>query len=139
MQTPAGKHAVISPLTTVVQVKIEQDKSSGKATSTEAAEDFVKSQTGLTGISMFDDFIAKRDQSAEHRKAGEVARLLVISTQESKKAATKCLPSKEGEKEDDDDVRENHIHNDQLNKLADFRKASDDSEAQAGLQQWQVR
>jgi len=48
LQAPAGKFDVISPLTTMVQAKIDQDKVSGNITSAEDAETYVKNKTGLT-------------------------------------------------------------------------------------------
>ncbi len=80
LKAPAGKLAVISPLTNMVQAKIAADKAKGITTSVEAAEAFVKANTGLT-VSVFDNFIAVRGQSDGHKKAGEVARLMVVSTQ----------------------------------------------------------
>lgn len=74
---PAGKSDVISPLTTLVQTKMAMDN-----VSVDAADAWVKSQTGLA-VSAFDDFIAKRGASLEHKKASVMARLLVVSNQQS--------------------------------------------------------
>ena len=66
LTTPAGKLGVISPLTTMVQTKIDVDK-----VGVQAAEDYVKAQTGLT-VSLFDDYVAKRASSPAHQKASDV-------------------------------------------------------------------
>ncbi|MDD2880060.1 MAG: hypothetical protein PHQ58_06460 [Rhodoferax sp.] len=86
MQTPAGKHSVISPLTTLVQTKIDADKAAGVNTSIETAETHIKSQMGLTAttVSVFDDYVAKRSSSDDHKKAGVFAATYVLSVQKSK-------------------------------------------------------
>lgn len=86
LQTPAGKHSVISPLTTLVQTKIDADKAAGINTTIEAAETYLKSQMGLTAttVSVFDDYVAKRNRSDDHKKAGVFAATYVLSIQKSK-------------------------------------------------------
>ncbi|MEB0134167.1 cytochrome c [Actimicrobium sp. CCC2.4] len=79
---PAGRSDVISPLTTLVQTRMAMDN-----VSIDVAEAWVKSQTGLA-VSAFDDFIAKRGTSLEHKKASVMARLLVVSNQQSLTATT---------------------------------------------------
>lgn len=82
LTAPAGKTAVISPLTHMVQTKIDVDK-----VSLAVAEQFVKTNAGLS-VSPLDDFISKRATSAGHRMAGEVARFLVVSTQQALESYT---------------------------------------------------
>jgi mono/diheme cytochrome c family protein len=133
LQTPAGKHSVISPLTHMVQTKINTEKVNGTVISVEAAETYVKEQTSLT-VSVFDNFIAKRDIDSESKKAGEVARLLVVSTQESKKAAvitSTCTPStshdeRDDDHEDDEHDKESHIDDNLVTRLREIRTLSDD-------------
>ena len=122
MMTPAGKHDVISPLTSMVQAKIDSDKANGTTTSVDAAEAYVKTQTGLTTISLFDDFIAKRATSAEHAKAGEIARVYVVSKQKSIRNPAACATTGSTES-----VREGHIESDLNEHLRDLRKVSDDA------------
>lgn len=135
MTAPAtgGTTAVVSPLTTMVQTKMETDK-----VSLQDAINYVKAQTGLTTASPMDNFIEKRASSAEHRKAGDVARLLVLSMQKSKTVAasttatatattaatTACLTgSTESENER---IKDSNINTSLSARLSDFRKTSDD-------------
>ena len=131
MTAPAtgGTTAVVSPLTTMVQSKMDTDK-----VSLEDAINYVKTQTGLTTASPMDNFIEKRASSAEHRKAGDVARLLVLSMQKSKTVAasttattaatTACLTgSTESENER---IKDSNINTSLSARLSDFRKTSDD-------------
>ncbi|MGB4059732.1 MAG: hypothetical protein WBK26_05910, partial [Burkholderiaceae bacterium] len=108
LSTPIARHGVISPLTTMVQARMD---SSGESLA--AAEAYVVGQTGLT-VSVFDDFVAQRTRSNGHKKAGEWARLWVVSTQASVVApgaaqATACdvsSPSsddRDGEQDSDSD------------------------------------
>ena len=124
LKTAAGKHTVISPLTNMVQTKIDIDKASGTVTSTAAAEAYVQTQTNLT-VSVFDNFIAKRDTDANYKKAGEVARLLVVSTQESKKAAASTRTCATSTTEDDDNTKESRIDSDLSTRLTEIRTLSD--------------
>lgn len=131
--TGGGTTAVVSPLTTMVQTKMETDK-----VSLQDAINYVKAQTGLTTASPMDNFIEKRASSAEHRKAGDVARLLVLSMQKSKTVAasttatatattaatTACLTgSTESENER---IKDSNINTSLSARLSDFRKTSDD-------------
>lgn len=138
LQTPAGRHAVISPLTSMVQAKIDADKAKGIVTPVDAAEIYVKTQTSLT-VSVFDNFIAKRDTDAAYKKAGEVARVLVVSTQksieESRKtststcAATGLVSIKRTESEShesENHAEESRITSSLVDKLSDISKVSDD-------------
>lgn len=129
MTAPAtgGTTAVVSPLTTMVQSKMDTDK-----VSLEDAINYVKTQTGLTTASPMDNFIEKRASSAEHRKAGDVARLLVLSMQKSKTVAasttattaTACLTgSTDSENER---IKDSNINTSLSERLGDFRKTSDD-------------
>ena len=135
LQTPAGKHGVISPLTHMVQTKINADKVNGTVTSIDAAETYVKEQTSLT-VSVFDNFVASRDTDANAKKAGEVARLLVVSTQASKEAVATtppCTPStsrieNDDDHEDDEHDQESHIDDNLVTRLREIRTLSDDAE-----------
>jgi mono/diheme cytochrome c family protein len=112
LQTPAGKYDVISPLTTMVQAKMDAD-----TVDVNAAESYVIAQTGLpTTISAFDDFIAKRGSSSNHKNAGVMARLMVVSAEHSMETAESCdsnaNPPTETEKH-------HHIRRNLLDKLVD--------------------
>ena len=50
LTAPAGKHEVISPLTTMVQAKIDSDAAAGKATSVDAAASFVQTRPDAQGL-----------------------------------------------------------------------------------------
>lgn len=137
LQTPAGKHDVISPLTTMVQTKIDADHAAGTTTSTEDADKYVIGQLGLddTKVSAFDDFVAKRGESLEHKKAGERAHVLVVSTQNSIKSASTSTANNTaigtvttGGTESNSHATETHIENELLKKLSDIGKVSDDIE-----------
>jgi hypothetical protein len=122
MSTPPGQLSVISPLTTMVQTKMDQDQ-----VSVQVAESYVKAQTGLN-ISMFDNFVAQRATSAEHKKAGDVARLLVLSTQKSKESGTtdadrSCLSGKSSQEAEH--IKETHINEGLLSSLSVVRNYSD--------------
>jgi mono/diheme cytochrome c family protein len=80
LKSVVGKTEVISPLTHMVQTKMETDAAKGTATTLAAAESYVKAQTGVT-VPLFDNFIAKRDTDADYKNAGLVARLIVVSAQ----------------------------------------------------------
>lgn len=138
LQTPAGRHAVISPLTSLVQAKIDADKAKGIVTSVETAETYVKTQTSLT-VSVFDNFIAKRDTDAAYKKAGEVARVMVVSLQKSIEesrqtstgtcTATGLVSIKRTESENDEGenhAEESRITSSLVDKLGDISKVSDD-------------
>jgi hypothetical protein len=121
-----------------VQAKIDADKASGVVTSVDTAETYVKTQTSLT-VSVFDNFIAKRDTDAAYKKAGEVARVLVVSTQKSIEesrqtttgtcAATGLVSVKRTESESGESAshaEESRIASSLLGKLPDISKVSDD-------------
>ncbi len=125
---------MISPLTHMVKTKIGADQASGTTTSIAEAETetFVKAQTHLT-VSVFDNFIALRDINAAARKAGEVARVLVVSTQKSKKvgaATSTCSPlieqDKSRENDDSDLAKGTLINADLIKQLPEIRKLTDD-------------
>lgn len=78
LSAPADQPAFISPLTTLVHAQVVQQN-----VSTQVAADFVKASLDL-GISPFDDFTATQSQAAE--RAGKVARLLVVVTQQQQQA-----------------------------------------------------
>lgn len=119
LKTPAGKHDVISPLTHMVKTKIDTDRVSGITTSVDNAAAFVKAQTSLS-VSVFDNFIAKRDSDDTYRKAGEVARMLVVSTQQSKEAC-KTSVSRDKSRDDDDHAYESGIDDDLVGHLEEIR------------------
>ncbi|MDO8701319.1 MAG: hypothetical protein Q7J77_02730, partial [Undibacterium sp.] len=109
LQTPAGRHSVISPLTTMVQTKMDTDK-----VSADAAEIHIKAQLGLS-ISVFDNFIALRSHNNEYKKAGEVARMLVVSIQKSKRNTSGSGSNNcHLESGDDDHAKENKINEELL-------------------------
>jgi len=149
MQTPAGKHGVISPLTTLVRAKIDADKAAGINTTIEASETYIKSQMGLatTTVSVFDNYVAKRGSSEDHKKAGVFAATYVLSVQKSKErdaqetaagTAPSCrteLTNANGEthtsgenhsdNEQDEHTRENHIESTLLSNLEAVRHAAE--------------
>lgn len=88
LKVPAGQinaangqaSAVISALTNQVAQQM------GAANQTrEAAEAAIKAQLGLSGstASLMDDYVGQRDNDADHKKMGDIARLLVLNTQAS--------------------------------------------------------
>ncbi|MGI9133210.1 MAG: c-type cytochrome, partial [Rhodoferax sp.] len=127
LTTPAGRLDVISPLTTMVQTKIDQDK-----VSADVAAAFVQSQIGLT-VSVFDNFIALRDSSAGHKKAGEVARILALTVQKSKEGRSSDASCMTGltDKDAAEHAAESEIRNALVNSLPDVRKTSDATENQS--------
>ena len=74
MKAPADNTAIVSPLTTLVQTLVED---SGLTSA--VAEVEVRAQAGLT-LSLFADFT--KGTSAEDQKAGVLARLIVVTTQQ---------------------------------------------------------
>jgi trimeric autotransporter adhesin len=127
LQTPAGKTAVISPLTTMVQTKIDTDKVTAAV-----AETYVKTQTGLT-VSVYDNFIALRGQSAEHTKAGEIAHMVVLSIQGATTAtstttATACTTATNATtvhtENETNEAKETSARTTVLGRLSDFDKAA---------------
>ena len=77
MTTPPGKSSVISPLTTMVAQAMESGATEAEAEAT------VKGQTGIT-VSLFEDFV-KVGKPATGKNPGDVARMIVITTQEQSK------------------------------------------------------
>ncbi|GCL65028.1 hypothetical protein [Pseudaquabacterium pictum] len=73
LKTPAGKPAVVSPLTTLVAAHIANAGGTAAAADTALAE-----QLGLAG-SLFDNFTGKTDAAAT--QAAVLARLVVVTTQ----------------------------------------------------------
>ena len=127
MKNPAGQHAVISPLTNMVRTKMRKDQALGTETTVAQAETYVQAQTGLE-VSVMDDFISKRVVDEKYNTAGKVARLLVESKQESRKAAESTADcekpgkSREAErrheKEIDDHLADKlHEINDRVNEV----------------------
>lgn len=87
MTAPAGKHTLISPLTTQAQDQIELDLKSGKTTTAEAAEMGVKALRGLSNIKIYeDDYVAGRANS-DLKKASDSASEWVKGLQDAKTAA----------------------------------------------------
>lgn len=74
MKTPADRPALVSPLTTLVQTLVE-----GSGLTSAAAEIELKNQTGVV-LSLFDDFT--KGSSVDHKTAGALARLIVVTTQQ---------------------------------------------------------
>ncbi len=77
MTTPPGKSSVISPLTTMVAQAMETGATEAEAEAT------VKAQTGIT-VSLFEDFV-KVGKPATGKNPGDVARMIVVTTQEQNK------------------------------------------------------
>lgn len=78
MTSTPGKPGVISPLTTMVAQAMQ-----GGLTEA-AAEEVVKEQTGIN-INLFEDF-TKNKSTGGGSKPGDVARMIVVTTQEQNKA-----------------------------------------------------
>lgn len=104
LRTPAGKHSVISPLTDMVQTKLDLDSTK----TFEAAQSEVKAQLGLdTKVSVTDNFVAQRDGDASYKKASDRAREHVLEIQKSKDELSKLsCANQEGDKSVDQRVRE---------------------------------
>ena len=79
MKAPADQTAVITPLTTLVHDQME----SNPGTTSAAAAAVIKTQTGIT-VSLFEDF--SKGKTDEHKAAANIARMVVITTQEQSKA-----------------------------------------------------
>lgn len=149
MQTPVGKldvsDPVISPLTNMVQTKIDADHAAGTTTSVADADHYVISQLGLNNmqVSAFDNFVAKSAEgSTEHKKAGERAHVLVVSTQTSITSATASAvtvavtgsstgTSAPGVSDNSSHSVEIHVENNLLTQLSDIGKVSDKVEHMA--------
>jgi mono/diheme cytochrome c family protein len=77
LRATAGKHAVISPLTDMTQAKLDADSTLTFA----AAEAAVLADLGLSGISVTDNFIAKRGTDSNYKNAGLKAHALTLVQQ----------------------------------------------------------
>ena len=103
LRTSAGKHSVISPLTDMVQTKMDLDHTK----TFEQAENEVKTQKGLDlSVSVTVNFVEKRDHDSAYKKASDRAREHVLEIQKSKEELIK-LDCKhhddDGDKDSDDD------------------------------------
>jgi hypothetical protein len=87
MKAPADQPAVITPLTTLVQNVV----ASTGSTSTAAAE-VVKSQTGIN-VNLFEDF--SKGSTDDHKAAANVARMVVVTTQQQSEAVKSAEGSKD--------------------------------------------
>ena len=84
LRAPAGKHGVISPLTDMTQARLVAD-----ATLTFAsAEAAVLADLGLSGMSVTDNFIAKRGTDSNYQNASLKAHALVLVQQTADQNAT---------------------------------------------------
>lgn len=77
LRAPAGKHSIISPLTDMTQARLTADGSLTFA----SAEAAVLADLGLSGISVTDNFIAKRGTDSNYKNAGLKAHTLVLVQQ----------------------------------------------------------
>ena len=112
LQTPAGKHKVISPLTTMVQAAMDSDD-----IGTDTAAKQVETQLGMT-VSVFDDFIAMRGTSPAHKKAALIARVLTVAQNKSRDSNESCDDS------DSNEDKESHVHKNLLTTLAAIKASS---------------
>lgn len=88
LQAPAGRHAVLSPLTSLVQAKLAADPTLTLA----EAEDAVKAELGLdTTVSPLVNFVEYRGQDPLYANAGLKARAWVLGQQKAANDAG-CLP-----------------------------------------------
>ena len=78
MKAPADQTAVITPLTTLVQNVV-----ASTGTTSAAAAEQVKAQTGIN-VNLFEDF--SKGTTDDHKAAANVARMVVVTTQEQTKA-----------------------------------------------------
>jgi mono/diheme cytochrome c family protein len=101
-----------------------------------AAEAYVKSQTGLTNISMFDNFVARMASSSSYQTAAQVARVYVASMQKTLDSSDACVSSTMAAvvKSSSDATeknsasshdRETHISDDLTSHLSEVRHAAD--------------
>lgn len=77
LRAPAGKHGVISPLTDMTQARLAADGTLTFA----SAEAAVLADLGLSGISVTDNFIAKRGTNGNYKNAALKAHALVLVQQ----------------------------------------------------------
>jgi hypothetical protein len=80
LTAPAGRHDVISPLTTMVQAKIDSDDKAGKTTSVDDAATFVQNALTLT-VSVFDNFISTRGSNQGSKDASDDAHAIAVVAQ----------------------------------------------------------
>lgn len=108
MSAPAGKHTLISPLTTQAHDQIELDLKSGKTTTAEAAEMAVMALRGLSNMKIYeDDYVAGRANS-DLKKASDSASEWVKGLQHAKTAAAAsgvagCKWSDDGKNENENE------------------------------------
>lgn len=103
LRTSAGKHSVISPLTDMVQTKMDLDHTK----TFEQAENEVKTEKGLDlSVSVTVNFVANRDKDA-YKKASDRAREHVLEIQKSKEELSKleCKHHDDDSDKDSDDDR----------------------------------
>jgi hypothetical protein len=122
LTAPAGKHEVISPLTTMVQAKIDSDDKAGKTTSVDAAATFVQAALTLN-VSVFDNYIARRVSSPDSKEASDDAHALAVVAQTSNCGWT---PQTDDKTETDSENQaaqknETHIQAGMLDKLSDVK------------------
>ncbi|NDP41006.1 MAG: hypothetical protein GZ093_20175, partial [Rhodoferax sp.] len=99
LRTSAGKHSVISPLTDMVQTKMDLDDKK----SFEQAEHEVKVEQGLDlSVSVTVNFVANRDKDA-YKKASDRAREHVLEIQKSKDELSKLHCEHDDDEDSDDD------------------------------------
>ncbi len=77
LRATAGRHAVISPLTDMTQAKLDADSTLTFAN----AEAAVLADLGLSGISVTDNFIAKRSTDSNYKNVGLKAHALTLVQQ----------------------------------------------------------
>lgn len=119
MSAPAGKHTLISPLTTQAHDQIELDLKSGKTTTPEAAELAVKALRGLSNIKIYeDDYVAGR-ASIDLKKASDSASEWVKGLQNAKAAAAASGVARCKWSDDDksDDEQEHSVESELRKKL----------------------
>jgi hypothetical protein len=119
MSAPAGKHTLISPLTTQAHDQIELDLKSGKTTTAEAAELAVKALRGLSNIKIYeDDYVAGRANS-DLKKASDSASEWVKGLQAAKTSAAISGVARCKWSDDDkgDDEQEHAVERDLRTKL----------------------
>jgi len=87
MKAPADQTAVITPLTTMVQNVI-----ASTGTTSAAAADQVKAQTGIN-VNLFEDF--SKGTTDDHKAAANVARMVVVTTQQQSEAVKSAEGSKD--------------------------------------------
>jgi hypothetical protein len=84
LRAPAGQHSVISPLTDMTQARLAADSTLTFA----SAEAAVLADLGLSGMSVTDNFITKRDTDSNYKNASLKAHTLVLVQQTADQNAT---------------------------------------------------